>query len=144
MSPPVRPHRSCRIRRSHSVCHWADLPEESVDIDRIAGSGNTSRLVCDREYASDIDTIKPTLMDGHFLSFQISEKNFDTRIRPRLGWADFTNFHLLRGQDLPSGWPESVERSTGALSTKVDSQRVLVHYDRSLETAYASVQYVTW
>jgi hypothetical protein len=57
---------------------------------------------------------------------------------------EFTNFHLLRGQDLPSGWPKTVADATSALHKEVDYQDVLVYYDVVTESAYASVRYDHW
>ena len=112
-------------------------PNPEKEFDRIFGEASRSSV-------TDIDTIKPTMMDGHFISFRIPQTDFDSEIRPQLSLTHFTNFHLLRGQDLPSGWPKAVQEATAALYMEVDHNEVLVYYDLETQTAYASVLYDQW
>lgn len=112
-------------------------PDPGREFDRIFGAAN-------RQSVEDIDTIKPTIMDGHFISFRISPADFDSRIRTQFEPTKFTNFHLLRGQELPTGWPKTVEDATIALHKEINYQDILVYYDETTKTAYASVQYSQW
>jgi hypothetical protein len=112
-------------------------PAPEKEFDRIFGGSN-------RSAAADIDTIKPTMMDGHFITFRMSQGEFDTLIRPQFEETDFTNFDLLRKQSLPSGWPQSVADATAALHKELNYQEILVYYDVPTETAYASVLYDQW
>ena len=112
-------------------------PNPEQEFDRIFGTTN-------RDSVTDIDTIKPTMMDGHFIWFKIPQDEFDSRIRPQLVEMEFTNFHLLRGQDLPSGWPTAVAEASSALHKEIDHNDILVYYDVASESAYASVLYDQW
>jgi hypothetical protein len=112
-------------------------PNPEQGFDRIFG-------VASRSYVKDIDTIKPIMMDGHFISFRIQQAHFDSHIRPQLEPIEFTNFHLLRGQDLPSGWPKSVKDASAALHKEVHHDDILVYYDVNTQSAYASVLYDQW
>lgn len=112
-------------------------PKPEKEFDRIFGAASRSSV-------TDIDTIKPTMMDGHFISFRIPQTDFDSEIRPQLSPTQFTNFHLLRGQDLPSGWPKAVQEASAALHKEADHNEVLVYYDIETQTAYASVLYDQW
>jgi hypothetical protein len=112
-------------------------PSPEGEFDRIFGSNN-------RSFVTDIDTIKPTMMDGYFISFRISPADFDNHIRPQLVSTEFTNFHLLRGEELPTGWSKSVEDTTTALMKEVDRNEILVYYDATTKYVYASVQYDQW
>lgn len=116
----------------------ASIPPNPVEeFERIFGAEARSAV-------TEIDTIKPTMMDGHFISFRISPTDFDRLVRPQLETTEFTNFHLLRGQNLPSGWPKAVADATSALHKEIDHHDVLVHYDLATESAYASVRYDQW
>ena len=112
-------------------------PAPEMEFDRIFGERN-------RSAAAGINTIKPTMMDGHFISFRLSQREFDTRIRPQFEEVAFTNFDLLRRQSLPSGWPQSVADASAALYKELNYQKVLIYYDVPTETAYASVLYDQW
>ena len=112
-------------------------PNPEQEFDRVFGAVNRSSV-------TDIDTIKPTMMDGYFISFLIPQTDFDSKIRPQLSPTHVTNFHLLRGQDLPSGWPKAVQEASAALHKEVGHNEVLVYYDLETETAYASVIYDQW
>ncbi len=112
-------------------------PNPEQEFDRLFG-------VTNRAYAKDINTIKPTMMDGHFVSFRIPQTDFDSQIRPQLRPIEFTNFHLLRGQDLPSGWPKAVKDASAALHKEVHHNDILVYYDVETQSAYASVLYDQW
>lgn len=112
-------------------------PNPQLEFDRIFGSGN-------RSLAHEIDIIKPTFMDGHFISFKIPWKDFSDRIQPQFEWTEFTNCHLLRGQKLPHGWPQSVADSHSALFKELDHQKILIYYDAASGTAYGSVRYDQW
>ena len=112
-------------------------PNAANEFDRIFGAVN-------RNVVTDIDMIKPIMMDGYFISFRIPKVDFDQRIRPQLKPVEFTNFHLLRGQDLPPGWPDAIEDAVSALHKKTDNNEILVCYDEATESAYASVQFDRW
>jgi hypothetical protein len=112
-------------------------PNPRGEFNRIFGESNGA-------FAADIATRKPTMMDGHFIWFQMSQEDFDKRIRPQFKETEFTNFHLLQGQKLPSGWPQSVATATSALHKEIDHQEILVYYDIPTRAAYASVLYDRW
>ena len=117
--------------------HASIPPNPAEEFDRIFGAENRSAV-------TDIDTLKPMMMDGHFISFRISPAEFETRIRPQLEPVEFTNFHLLRGQNLPSAWPNAVAEANSALHKEIDHHDILVYYDVATESAYASVRYDQW
>jgi hypothetical protein len=51
-------------------------PNPQKTFDKFFGASN-------RGVASDIKTLKPTFMDGHFISFRMRGADFDARIRPQ-------------------------------------------------------------
>ena len=113
-------------------------PNPQREFDRLFGADN-------RGMASAIQTLKPTFMDGHFITFRMRPTDFDTRIRPKFserGLSSPTRF-LLR-QALPAGWPASVQTATSALHREVEHCDVYLLYFPSEQTAYASVQYEQW
>jgi hypothetical protein len=113
-------------------------PNPQKEFDRLFGAGN-------RGQASDIKTIKPTFMDGHFISFRMRAAEFDARVRPQyseIGLASPPN--ILLGQSLPAGWPAAVEAATSALHREVEHHDVYLLYFPSQEMAYASVRYDQW
>ena len=113
-------------------------PNPQKEFDRLFGANN-------REMASAIQTLKPTFMNGHFISFRMRPAEFDTRIRPKFsetGLSSPTRF-LLR-QALPAGWLASVQTATSALHREVEHCDVYLLYFPIAETAYASVQYEQW
>jgi hypothetical protein len=113
-------------------------PNPQKEFDRLFGASN-------RGLASDIHTIKPTLMDGHFISFHMRATDFDSRVRPL-----HTEIHLasppniLLGQPLPAGWPSAVAMAASALHREVEHHDVYLLYFASQEMAYASVRYDQW
>lgn len=113
-------------------------PNPQKEFDRLFGAGN-------RGQASNIQTIKPTFMDGHFISFHMSAADFFARIRPQ-----YSDIHLasppniLLGQSLPAGWPAAVESATSALHREVEHHDVYLLYFPNQEMAYASIRYDQW
>jgi hypothetical protein len=113
-------------------------PDPQIEYDRLFGAGS-------RGQASDIRTIKPTFMDGHFISFRMRAADFDARVRPlysEVGLASPPN--ILLGQSLPAGWPTAVESTTSAMHREVDYHDVYLLYFPSQEMAYASIRYDQW
>lgn len=98
-----------------------------------------------RPFVSDIQTIKPTMMDGHFVSFRISPEDFGVRIRP-----SFTEMplqapnHFLRRQRLPAGWPAAIQTATTALYRETEHSEVFLLYFPEQQRAYAAVRYDQW
>lgn len=108
------------------------------EFDRIFGASN-------REIVSDIRTSKPTMMDGHFISFRVSAADFATRIRPRFSEIPLQSpRHFHQGRRLPKGWPDLKLDGPWVLHREVDKADVLVIYDAPHERAYASVRYDQW
>jgi hypothetical protein len=113
-------------------------PNPQKEFDRLFGSSN-------RALASEIQTIKPTFMDGHFISFRMRPADFDARIGPQFSELQFASPpNLLLGQALPKGWPTAVEDSKSALHRQVDYHDVYLLYLPAEQTAYASVRYDQW
>jgi hypothetical protein len=112
-------------------------PDPQKEFDRLFGAAN-------RDVASDIQTIKPTFMDGHFISFRMRSDDFNTRVRPLLSWGGLGSSNILFGQPLPAGWPPEIETTAPALHREVKSNVVFLLYFPNLEMAYASVRYDQW
>jgi hypothetical protein len=114
-------------------------PNPETEFSRIFGSTN-------RAAASDIRTIKPTFMDGHFISFHISQADFDSRILPQFTTTDprDSNLRLLHNQPLPKGWPEWIESLSSIKTKEVNHQQIIMVYGSHEQTAYASVEYEQW
>lgn len=113
-------------------------PNPMKEFDRLFGSGN-------RGLASDIRTLKPTFMDGHFISFRMRPSDFDARVRPQFSEVGLGSpSSILLGQPLPAGWPTEIETTTSALHREVQYHDVYLLYFPSREMAYASVRYDQW
>lgn len=113
-------------------------PNPQKEFDRLFGATN-------RGLASQIQTIKPTFMDGHFISFHMRAADFDSRVRPQysgIGLASPPN--ILLGQSLPTGWPSAIESTTSTLHREVDHHDVYLVYFPIQEMAYASIRYDQW
>lgn len=113
-------------------------PNPQMEFDRLFGADS-------RGLTSDIQTIKPTFMDGHFISFRMRRSDFDARIRPQfseLGLGSPSS--MLLGQSLPAGWPSEIATAKAALHREVQHQDVYLIYLPSREMAYASVRYEQW
>src|SRR3954447_15618898 len=61
---------------------WSPNPQK--EFDRLFGAGN-------RGLASDIRTIKPRFMDGHFISFHMAPSDFDACVRPQFSEIGFAS-----------------------------------------------------
>ncbi len=110
-------------------------PNPKNEFDRLFGAVN-------RGLASDIQTIKPTLMNGHFISFRMRPGDFDARVRPQFSEVGLGSpASILLGQSLPAGCPIEIETTTSVLHREVEHQDVYLLYFPSQETAYASVRY---
>jgi hypothetical protein len=113
-------------------------PNPQKEFDRLFGAEN-------RRAASAIKTLKPTFMDGYFISFRMRPSDFETRIRPKLTESDMlppTRF--LRRQALPKGWPASIQSPASALHCDAGGFDVYLIYSPSEEAAYVSVLYAQW
>lgn len=113
-------------------------PNPQEEFDRLFGADS-------RVLVSDIQTIKPTLMDGHFISFRMRASDFDSRVRPRFSERDLESpSSILLRQSLPSGWPAEFGTITRVLHREVGYHDVFLFYSPSREMAYASVRYDQW
>ena len=110
-------------------------PNPQKEFDRLFGASN-------RSVVAAIQTIKPTFMDGHFISFQIHSIDFNNLIRPQCSEFEFKSpSDFLFGQSLPLGWPSSIETTTKSLYREVEHNDVYLLYFPSSETTYVSVRY---
>jgi hypothetical protein len=113
-------------------------PDPQKEFNRLFGAEN-------RSAASDIQTIKPTFMDGHFISFRMHSADFNARILPKFSNFGFTPpGNLLWHQSLPDGWPSAIETAATALHRRVENCDVYLLYFPDEETAYASILYEGW
>jgi hypothetical protein len=112
-------------------------PNPEHEFDRIFGVGN-------RSAASRITTTATSRFDGYFISFVMPNREFYSRLRASFDHVEFTNFHLLRGDKLPPGWPQEVAKADSSLIKEIDHHEVLLIYDQQTATAYASVRYKGW
>jgi hypothetical protein len=111
-------------------------PNPYIEFARIFGDTN-------RSAASDIRTIKPTFMDGHFISFHMTPADFDARIRPKFAATDtrYSSLRLLHGQSLPKDWPKWIEMASSLLTTNLDGAQIAMLYGSQEQKAYVSVEY---
>ena len=113
-------------------------PDPQKEFDRLFGAAN-------REFVSDIETMKPRFMDGHFVSFRIGSGDFVARIRPK-----FTEVPLQPGiqslfqQRLPPGSAETIREAKTVLHREVKYSDVYVIYFPNEERAYVTVRYPRW
>ena len=123
------------------IAGWFLLPVRPPNperaFDRAFGAEN-------RSAASNITTTATSRFDGYFISFVIPNREFYARLREPFDHVEFTNFHLLRGDKLPPGWPQDVANAKSALAKEIDYHEVLLIYDQQSATAYASVRYQGW
>lgn len=112
-------------------------PDPRAEFGRLFGDHNSSAV-------TEVHTLKPTFMGGYFMDFRISVVEFQKRIVSECKETEFTNFHLLRDQKLPKGWPQSAADTESALGKVVDHDKVLIFYDPALGRAFVSVLYDHW
>ena len=99
-----------------------------------------------RTFVTDIQTIKPIMMDGHFISFRVSPADFESRIKPNFSTEMplQSPTHFLLRQQLPDGWPSAIQSATMALHREVDYADVFLLYFPDEQRAYATVRYDQW
>lgn len=114
----------------------ATAPNPEQAFDQIFGAEN-------RPSASEITT-SPAQFDGYFISFVMPNREFYSRLREPFDHVEFTNFHLLRGDKLPTGWPKDIANAKSSLLKEIDHHEVLLIYDQQSSTAHASVRYQGW
>jgi hypothetical protein len=123
------------------IAGWFILPVSPPNperaFDRVFGAEN-------RPAASNITTTATSRFDGYFISFVMPNREFYSRLREPFDHVEFTNFHLLRGDKLPPGWPRDVANAKSSLVKETDHHEVLLIYDQQSATAYASVRYQGW
>ncbi|MEI7776360.1 MAG: hypothetical protein WCK17_16475 [Verrucomicrobiota bacterium] len=114
-------------------------PDPQTEFDRRFGAEN-------RSFAADLQTIKPTMMDGYFISFRISPADFAAHIQPNFTPeipiqppGDF-----LRPQKLPTGWPLAILSAETAMYRQVGHFDVFLLYFPDEQRAYAAVRYDAW
>jgi len=113
-------------------------PNPQAEFDLRFGADN-------RPFVSDIQTIKPTTMDGHFISFRISPADFAARIQPSFSDMPLQSpTHFLLRQRLPAGWPVAIQSATMALHREVEHCDVFLLYFPEEQRAYATVRYDQW
>jgi hypothetical protein len=113
-------------------------PNPQKEFDRIFGPGN-------RGFASNIQTIKPRFMDGHFICFRMRPADFDSQVRTQFSQVELTSPpNILLGEPLPAGWPPALESTKSVLHREFENQDVYLVYFPSQEMAYASVRYGQW
>jgi hypothetical protein len=97
-----------------------------------------------RAVVSDVKTIKPVFMDGHFMSFHISQADFDKRIKSGLGASTAPPGSLLQRQALPKGWPDWIKIASPAVKGAALDNQIFIVYGPKEETIFASVVYEQW
>jgi hypothetical protein len=114
-------------------------PNPQAEFDLRFGAAN-------RPFVSDIQTIKPTMMDGHFISFRISPADFYSHIRPSFSTEMplQSPTHFLLRQRLPTGWPPAIQSASTALYREVEHCDVFLLYFPDEQRAYATVRYDQW
>lgn len=112
-------------------------PNAEKQFDRLFGSQN-------REVVSELQTLKPLLMDGFFITFRVGPEDFSKRIRPGLEASAFDAKQFLLGQDLPQGWPDGINSLFGGYSKYMDGESLRVIYLPENESVYASLAFESW
>ena len=112
-------------------------PDPETEFARFFGAEN-------RAAVSDIRTFKPTLMDGHFMSFHVSQADFNSRISKRFKPSFTTTNQMLRFQSRPAGWPAWIEEGLTTLTAEVDHREMILVYGLKEQTAFASIAYDPW
>ena len=97
-----------------------------------------------RSVVSDIKTIKPRSMNGHFISFHVSQADFDMKIRGRFSAGTEGPGCLLQKQPLPEGWPKWIETAVPAIKGEALDRRIFLVYGSKEQRAFASVAYEQW
>jgi hypothetical protein len=97
-----------------------------------------------RQSAKHIQSWKPLGMDGFLLSFQISRPEFQHLIAPSFTMQLLGGIRFLDGDSRPDGWPTALESLSECLRREVGEDKLLLYYDDSTETVYASFQYWGW
>jgi hypothetical protein len=112
-------------------------PNAEQEFDRLFGHAS-------RSAATDIRTIKPFFMDGHLISFRISEADYirittDTFNHEHRGGLSFFG----KGRR-PSSWPESLEKMDMFDRCNFGEDYLLAYFDKNTGTVYAAFHYWGW
>jgi hypothetical protein len=112
-------------------------PDPQKEFDRLFGAEN-------RKFVSDIQTRKPRLADGHFVSFRIGSGNFAARIRPNFTEVPFQPGIQSSFKQAVPGWPETITEGKTVLHREVKYSDVYLIYFPNEEKAYVTVRYPQW
>jgi hypothetical protein len=93
---------------------------------------------------SELKSLKPFGMDGFLLSFKISPQDFNQLIRPASFLAPLGGISFFGGSTRPESWPAILETMDECFHREVGEDKLLIHYDESHETVYASFSYWGW
>lgn len=97
-----------------------------------------------RQNAKNIQSWKPLGMDGFLLSFHISRPDFQRLIAPSFSMELLGGIRFLGRSPRPEGWPRALENLDQCLRRKVGEDNLLLYYDDSDETLYASFRHWGW
>ena len=111
-----------------------NVPDAATEMVRVFGSNVAAR-------ASGVKIEKPMFMDGHLISFGITQSDFQQSVRPK--FTSLAAGSVMQSRTLPAGWPESIERAP-AFQMDLERQSVIITYDAALQRAFASVWYEQW
>ena len=112
-------------------------PNPEREFDRLFGPSVRSAV-------SDIRTIKPTFMDGHLISFRVSEEAY-SRIKAENRRPEFVGgLSFFGGTNRPASWPAALETMDMFECRDFGEDRLLTYYCRATQTLYASYLYEGW
>ncbi len=112
-------------------------PNAEREFDRLFGQPS-------RSVASDIQTFKPTFMDGHLLSFRISESDYDRITASKFSQQPLGGLSFLGRGSRPASWPAYLETLEEFDRRDFDEDYLLAHFDRETQTVYAAFHYWGW
>ncbi|MCX6855458.1 MAG: hypothetical protein NTV80_11210 [Verrucomicrobia bacterium] len=83
-------------------------------------------------------------MDGFFLSFQIPTEDFNRLIKPSFSPQLLGGVSFFGQESRPTAWPKVLETVDECLRRQVGEDELLVYYDDTKQTVYASFRYWGW
>lgn len=112
-------------------------PNREKEFDRLFGQSA-------RSAASDIQTFKPTFMDGYLISFRVSESDYDRITAGTFSQQPLGGLSFLGRGSRPASWPAYLETLAEFDRQDFGEDYLLAHFDKETQTVYAAFHYWGW
>lgn len=112
-------------------------PNPETEFVRLFGSEGRSSV-------TNLETIKPTMMDGYLIKFQIDHDAFTRVLDSRFTTELLGGRKFFRSGSRPSSWPPYLEHLDESLRCDIGKDVLLAYYEESSQTFYGSFHYDSW